>query len=431
MITERLLQFIWQFQYFNLNELQTFDGEPLYIIHPGLFNKDQGPDFSHTKIQIGTTTLIGNSELHITSSGWRQHKHSEDKNYSNVILHIVWQHDEDVKDCNGHPIPTLELQPRVSNLLINRYSQLMHSQLFVPCEKHLPVLSELGWVSWKERLIAERLQKKSIFVLNLLKDSRQHWEEVFWWMLARNFGIKVNQEVFEQVAKNISITILAKHKNQIHQLEALLLGQAGLLGDNFTEDYPLLLQREYRFLAKKYSLRDIFQKPLFLRMRPANFPTVRLAQLAMLINNSSHLFSKIKEANSSQELRSYLDIIANDYWHYHYRFEETTVYNPKRVGVQMVDNIIINTIVPVLFSYGYYNKDQHCKDKALHFLSELQPEKNNITKSWQLFNVSNINALESQALLELKKYYCDKKRCLECAVGNKLLRENASMQTST
>jgi hypothetical protein len=422
MINEKLLQFIWQFQYFNKNELQTIEGENLQIIHPGIYNKDQGPDFSEAKIKIENTVLVGNIELHIHSSDWHQHHHSSDKNYSN-ILHVVWNNDEIIFDNNGKAFPSLDLQSRVSNLLLEKYEQLMQSQQFVPCEKHLPVLSEIGWTSWKERMAVERLQRKSILVLELFEQSNHHWEEIFWWQLARNFGVKINAEIFEQLAKSISINIIAKHKNQIHQLEALLLGQSRLLENDFEEDYPKLLKREYQFLSKKYKLNILQKQPAFLRMRPANFPTVRLAQLAMLINHSTHLFSKIKEAKDIDEIKSLLNITANDYWHYHYIFDEATPYKPKKLGAQMTENIIINTIVPVLFAYGLYTREQQWKDKAIFFLNEIFAEQNSITKLWQQLNVKNANALDSQALLELKKYYCDEKRCLDCAVGNKLLKE--------
>jgi hypothetical protein len=308
--------------------------------------------------------------------------------------------------------------------MLQQYVELMQSQAFVPCEAHLPVLSDIGWQSWKERLVVERLQAKSTVVLNYLQQSNNHWEEIFWWLLARNFGMKINADIFENIARSIPVTILAKHKTQIHQLEALLLGQAGLLNEQFHEEYPILLQKEYLFLKKKHKLNSLAVQPAFLRMRPANFPTIRLAQLSMLINHSSHLFSKIKEIKLVDEVRYLLDVTANDYWHYHYRFDEPTDYQPKKLGLQMSNNIIINTIVPVLFAYGFFTKGQLYKDKAVEWLSLLQPEKNNITKGWTERGVTNSSSLDSQALLELKKSYCDIKHCLYCSVGNKLLRNN-------
>jgi hypothetical protein len=241
-------------------------------------------------------------------------------------------------------------------------------------------------------------------------------------LLARNFGIKVNADAFETIARSISINILAKHKTQIHQLEALLLGQAGLLEGKFTDDYPVLLQKEYKFLKAKYSLKSVSVPVFFLRMRPGNFPTVRLAQLAMLVQDSSHLFSKIKEAKTTKEVKAWLDLTANDYWHYHYKFDEASAFRKKKLGTAMVDNIIINTICPVLFAYGNYHDENKYKEKALKWLEETAAEKNNITKGFQKLGIENRNAFDSQALIELMNEYCSKKRCLECGVGNALLK---------
>ncbi len=423
-MTERLLQFIWQFQYYNASSLCTEHAEPLSIIQGGTFNTHQGPDFTNARIIIDQTTWAGNIELHVKASDWNRHLHSEDPNYQNIILHVVWENDVEIMDANGTALPTLILQPLVSKLLLQQYEWLMLSQDFVPCQKQLPVLSHLGWIGWKERLAIERLQHKSAHVNMLLQQANNHWEEVLWWMLCRNYGIKVNSDIFESVGKSISINILAKHKNQIHQLEALLLGQAGLLAGTFNKSYPLLLQREYVFLQKKYLLQPVPVKPFFLRMRPANFPTIRLAQLAMLVHQSSHLFSKIKEIESLKNVLELLNVTANDYWHYHYKFDEESDYKPKQLGVQTTANIIINTIVPVLFAYGKYAKEEIYIEKALKWLEELHAEKNTIIDTWKSFEVSAKNALESQALIELKNNFCNQKRCLECAVGNILLKSN-------
>jgi hypothetical protein len=421
-MNERLLQFIWQFQYFNKNELKIEQGDELTVIHPGKFNTNQGPDFLDAKIAIGATIWTGQVEMHIKSSDWLKHNHSTDKNYSNVILHVVWQHDAEITYQNSSVLPTLQLSNVVPKLLLSKFRELMVKEAFVACESYLPVLDDIKWVAWKERLAVERLQRKSELVLNLLKEANNHWEETFWWMLARNFGIKTNADIFEKIAKSLSLNILAKHKNQINQLEALLLGQAGLLDGEFEDEYVKLLQREYSFLQKKYQLQQLPVKPYFLRMRPANFPTVRLAQLSMLIYRSSHLFSKIKETNSLQVVNDSLNVTANDYWHYHYLLSEPGEYHPKQLGPQMTDNIIINTIVPVLFAYGLSHKDEAAKDKAIQWLTELSPEKNVITKKWESFEVVATNALESQALIELKNNYCNQRRCLQCSVGNAVLK---------
>jgi hypothetical protein len=281
---------------------------------------------------------------------------------------------------------------------------------------------EITWLSWKERLLIERLEQKSTSVNEYLSKNNYHWEETFWWMIAKNFGIKVNSEAFEKIAQSIPITVLAKHKNQLHQIEALLFGQAGLLDKDFEEDYPILLRKEYQFYKSKYNLQSTNANLFFLRMRPANFPTVRLAQLAMLIVHSVHLFSKIKEIEEVENVKKLLNVTANDYWYYHYNFDELSTYKIKNVGVQMINNLIINTVIPILFAYGHYTKEHHFKDKALRWLTQLTAEKNSRINGFLALQITIKNAFDSQALLQLKNEYCSKKRCLECAVGNKLLK---------
>ncbi|HZI54152.1 MAG TPA: DUF2851 family protein [Chitinophagaceae bacterium] len=444
-MTERLLQFIWQFQYFSKSDLVTANGELVQIINPGLFNTNQGPDFLNARIVIGAATWAGTVELHLKTSDWNKHGHQEDKNYANVILHVVWENDGDRnpvpvnENSDSVPadkrnrvslsVPVIELKNRVAKLLLQRYEELMLSTSFIPCEKNIAGIRDITWKSWKERLLAERLLRKSALAETFLRQNNYHWEETFWWLLARNFGMKVNADAFESIARSISLNVLAKYKNQIHRLEALLFGQAGLLEKEFLStdsssenDYPILLQKEYRFLQKKYNLRTV-PIPLYsLRMRPENFPSVRLAELAMLVHESAHLFSKIKEPASVNEIKKYFEVTANDYWHYHYQFSETSPYKKKKVGVSMVDNIIINTVAPLLFTFGSYHNENGYKDRAIQCLEEIQAEKNPITKGFKELNIEIKNARDSQALIELKNEYCNKKRCLECGIGNAVLR---------
>lgn len=425
-MTENLLQFIWQFQYLNIHSLNTTDGNQLQIIRPGTLNKHQGPDFTNAQINLNGTTWAGNIEIHILSSQWKKHKHDIDKQYDNVILHVVWSFDEEVMNTRGQNIPTLELKNRVSKILLERYESLMQAKNFVPCAENLPVLNYLQWTGWKQRLAIERLERKSAEINGQSGSNQFHWEEIFWWLLAKNFGIKVNANAFELLAKSIPLSVLAKKKNQSIVIEALLLGQAGLLQHEFEDEYPKMLQKEYAFISKKYALKPIHLSPVFLRMRPANFPTIRLAQLAKLICNSTHLFSKILEIESIKDIRELMDITANDYWHYHYTFDNLTPFKPKKLGTQMIDNIIINTIIPVLFAYGIYKNENASKEKALHWLSHIPSEKNNIINSWKAHGVASSNALESQALVELKNNYCNSRRCLDCTVGFHILRQKAS-----
>ena len=418
-MTERLLQYIWQFQHFNARNLQTTLGEPLQILSCGSLNTNQGPDFINAKIKIDTTIWAGNIEIHIKSSDWVLHHHSDDNNYRNIILHVVWQDDMVEK----LPFPTIEIQQHVSTVLLGRYEELMQSALFIPCQHHIQQVSALSFTAWKERLLVERLQQRAVYIEKLLQKNNQHWEETFWWLIARNFGIKINSEAFEKIAQTIPVNILGKHKSQIQQLEALILGQAALLDKNFEEDYPNMLRKEYVFLQKKYGLKKAHAPLYFLRMRPANFPSVRLAQLAMMVHQSQHLFSFIKEAKDIRQVQQLLNVTANDYWHYHYMFDEPGDYKKKTVGAQMILNICINTVIPVLYAYGYLNNKENYTTKALEWMEQLAAEKNSITKGFEQLNVENKSAYDSQALIQLKNEYCNYKQCLLCAVGNQVLRD--------
>lgn len=418
-MNERLLQFIWQHLYFQKDQLSTYDGLPVHILFQGTLNHHQGPDFLHARLLINQITWAGNIELHLKTSDWNKHGHSNDEHYNNTILHVVWEHDVH----EPQQIPLIELKNRVSAALLNQYNTLMQQTTFIPCENQLNKAGELVWSSWKERMIAERLYEKNEKIHQLLKETNGHWEETFWQLLARNFGITVNADAFESVAKTITVAQLAKNKHQIHQLEALLLGQAGLLNEHFTEDYPILLQKEYLHLQKKYKLQPSRQLLSFLRMRPSNFPTIRLAQLAMLIHQSSHLFSKIIEAPTIETIQQLLSVTANDYWHYHYQLNQPSAYRKKQLGKVMIENILINTIIPVLFAYALHNNKEQLKLKALDWLQQLPVEKNSITKKWEATGVQHKTAYDSQALLYLKKNYCNQKHCLNCAIGNSILKK--------
>lgn len=417
-MTEKLLHFIWQHQYFDARQLFCTQGESLLVLDKGTLNANQGPDFLNGKIKIAGTTLAGNIELHVLSSDWDLHQHSIDENYNNIILHVVWKHDQK----KIFPFPTLELQPLISSLLLSRYEELMQSAHFIACQQHIASIPDIIFYAWKERLLIERLQDRSKHIEDLLRQCNNHWEEVFWWMLARNFGVKINYESFERIAKTIPVKLLAKHKNQIHQLEALLLGQAAILDKTFEDDYPNMLRREYIFLQKKYKLKKAHAPLYFLRMRPANFPTVRLAQLAMLVHQSHHLFSIIKDQANLTELQNLLNVTANDYWHYRYMPDHPTSFKKKTLGKSMIENICINTIVPVLYAYGYYNNLDVYKNKAVDWLRLMGAEQNNIVRGYAVLGINCSNAFDSQALLQLKKWYCDEKKCLQCAVGGRLLK---------
>jgi Protein of unknown function (DUF2851) len=422
-MTERLLQYIWQFQYYNKEQLVTESGDTLQIIHPGQHNTSQGPDFLEAKIKLGSTLWAGSIEIHVNSSDWKKHRHGKDVNYKNVVLHVVWRND--AKD--DFELPVLVLSDRVAKVLLWQYDYWMLQPSPIPCSDKIEKINELVWASWKERLLVERLQRKSDYVLQVLHANKNNWEETCWQLLARNFGTKINEEAFERIAHTLPLNYLSKHRNQLITMEALLLGRAGLLKGPFTDEYPRLLFREYNFQCARHRLSNesliIVQ---FLRMRPASFPTIRLAQLAALLYQAGQLFSKIKEAASLKEIIQLLEISASDYWNTHYLPDTASPWKEKRLGKEMVGNIIVNTIVPLLFSYGLYYKDARYNDKALAWLMQTSNEKNKITKSWTGLGIANRHAYDSQSLVELTTRYCNQKKCLDCAVGNAILKRTAS-----
>lgn len=416
-MNEKLLQFIWQFQHFAAGELKTSTGEPIQVFQQGKLNHNQGPDFTDARIRVGNTTWAGQVELHVKSSEWDKHAHQHDPNYANVILHVVWE-----DDGWQYPVPLLELKGRVSGLLLGRYEKLMQAAAFIPCEKNIRTVHELISKSWNDRMLAERLERKAGKMLQLFNESGNHWDETAWWLLARNFGNPVNADAFEAMAKSLPLKLLSRHNSSIIQLEALLMGQAGLLTQQLKDDdYYLMLQREYRFLQSKYSLRRILMPVHFLRMRPVNFPTVRLAQLAAFIAQSVSYFDRMLECADAAKASEIFSVTANDYWHYHYRFGKTAAFQPKHLGVSMFQQILINTICPLLFAWGMYNKDEAVKEKAVRWMQHGQAEQNRITRGFQQLGIPNTTAADSQALIELKNEYCNARRCLECAIGNHLL----------
>lgn len=423
-MTEKLFHYIWRFQYFNRQALATTGGEPIEVIHPGQHNHQQGPDFLQARIRIGKTLLAGSVELHLRTSDWNRHQHSGDPNYHNVVLHVVYEH-----DGGGAHLPILELQPRISSLLLDHYQQLMQSDAFIPCGTRIGQVPELTLLAWKERLLAERLQRKAGQLSRPVSENQLHWEEGFWHLLARSFGARTNAEAFEAVARSLPLKVLARHSNSIHQLEAMLLGQARLLDFEFTDDYAQMLQREYRFLQAKWNLRPISLPVHFLRMRPPNFPTIRLAQLAALVQQSAHLFSKVLATEDLKELETLFQATANDYWHYHYRFDEPTPFQPKRIGEDMVHHLLINVVAPVLFAYGQFHKNNTYTLRAAAILDQLPSENNAVTRGFRSLGIMAHTAADAQALLELRNNYCNERRCLECAVGNSLLKRVVTVTT--
>jgi hypothetical protein len=421
-MNENLLQFIWQNRLFRNGPHHTNEGNLLEIIHIGNHNFNQGPDFLNARIKIDDTEWAGNIELHIRASDWYRHGHENDPNFRNIILHVVWINDMVIFNHVGLSLATFCIQPYISQILLSRYASLMHDNAFAkPCYTFLPAMSHLKWQAWKERLVVERLERKAMKIRKYLNEVHQDWETITWWLLAANMGLMVNETLFESVARTIPLKIIAIHRNQIQQLEAILMGQANLLDQVYDDHYPQMLQKEYRFLNKKYRFEKQVIQPAFLRMRPASFPTLRLAQLAILIQANDHFFDLFKNSNSVISVQKKLMVKPNDFWLYHYRFDDPGIYQEKRIGISMVNSIIINTVIPLLFTYGLIMKETSYQERALNWLMILGAEKNRITNDWTSYQVFNNTAFDSQALLELSNCYCKEKRCLSCAVGISIL----------
>ncbi|MGZ3757010.1 MAG: DUF2851 family protein [Mucilaginibacter sp.] len=425
LFTEDFLHYVWKFRLFDRADLQTTDGESIEIYSAGVHNTDSGPDFQNARIKIGDTMWAGNIELHLSSSDWQKHNHTTDNAYDNVILHVVYRDDEPVITTDGRSIATLELQNRIPAELYSRYHNLVFgNQTIIPCEASIGHVDDFTLRTWFTRVLIERLEKKSAAVVAALQLNRGDWEETFYQFLAANFGFKTNALPFELLAKSLPQNILAKHKNNPMQIEALIFGQAGFLTDDFTDTYPQTLKNEYEFLRKKYSLTPIEQHLWkFMRMRPQNFPTIRLAQFAALIVNANHLFSKVLDTREIKGLQNlFTDIKVNPYWEKHYRFDKESKPSAKNMGADSINIILLNTLVLFLFSYGKHNQLQHFMDRSLKLLESLPGEHNKIIADFNSLGVKTNSAFESQALLELKSYYCNYKKCLQCSVGNKILK---------
>jgi len=425
-MTEEFLHYIWRYRLFNQN-LKLTTGDECQIIDVGSHNIDAGPDFFNAKIKFDNTIWVGNIEIHIKSSDWFTHKHQHDKAYDNIILHIVYDDDKPVRRKNGELIPTISLRDKFDKKLFETYNDFMTNRNWIPCNNMIKEVDRFVLNNWIDRLMVERLENKAVEIEEQLKFNGNNWEETFYQFLARNFGFKVNSTPFELLAKSLSLNYLGKHKNNKFQIEALLFGQAGLLSKKYEDEYPKKLQREYLFLQKKYMLIPIDPHLWrYMRMRPSNFPTIRLAQFADLVFNSSHLFSKILETDLLKDLCGYFELSVSKYWETHYSFDKKSKKTKKQIGKSTINLIVINTIIPFLFVFGRLRNNQAIIDKALKFLDQIPGESNSILNKWNELGMSVQTAYNTQALLELKNNYCNKKKCLSCGIGNVLLKNASS-----
>jgi len=402
------------------DDFLTAEGKDVYVIDPGLANTDAGPDFFNAKVKIGETVWVGNVELHVKASDWVAHGHQSDKMYNNVVLHVVRYDDAAV--CNANDETVVQAVMNVPPKVEDNIEWLLSRDTPVACAAHIFKVSAVETSAWLTALLIERLERKTGDVNLRLEQNAKDWNETFYITLMRSFGFGTNSDICERLAKSLPLKYILKHRNSSLQTEALLFGQAGLTEENPDDDYCVALKREYDFLSKKYGLRSV-EGFLFrnLRTRPSNFPHVRLAQAAAVWVNKDLLFSKTIEADNLDDLRLFFDVEPSEYWLTHYNFRTVSVEKKKSLGRSATDIILINTVIPMLFAYGKCRNMPELCGKALRFLEELPAEKNAIVSLFGRSGVKVRNAGDSQALIQLRKEYCDRKRCLDCRTGYKVI----------
>jgi hypothetical protein len=423
-MNEAFLHFIWQYRLYN-TQITTTSNKLIEVLNPGQHNHDAGPDFTNARVKIENTIWAGNVEIHMKSSDWHRHNHQTDPAYDNVILHVVFENDREILDKNLIPLPTVELKGLIHEGVYKKYFYYLNNQLWIPCEKDITLVNPITISAWMERLFIERMERKTEGIFTLFRQNHKSLSETYYQLLAGNFGFKTNEQPFLMLARYLPVSVLGKHKNSTFQTEALLFGCAGMLEPDFKDDYPNQLKTEFEFLKKKYSL-PAMQQHLwkFLRLRPTNFPTIRISQFAALIAKSNNLLSMLMEAESAGEIKSFFDVQASAYWDDHYNFDKPSTKRPKMLGDSATEILIMNSVVQFMFFLSKVKGNESYRNKAIKIMLDLKPEKNHIITKWSQIGVIPRNAFETQALLELKNSYCKQKQCLRCNIGNKLLRQS-------
>jgi hypothetical protein len=424
-MNEDFLHYVWKYKVFSKVDFKTTNKERLTILKSGLHNKNAGPDFLNAQLKIEGQTWIGNLEMHTKASDWYLHNHETDANYDAVILHVVWENDAVIFMKNNKPLPTLVLKDFVDASVLNNYRKLFLTPTnWIPCKDAIVTVDEFTFSNWKERLFFERLERKSIEISSLLQQENNNFEAVLFQLLAKNFGLKVNADAFLRLAQSIDFSIIQKVGFNKNQFAALLFGQAGFLEEEIEDEYYQQLKREYNYLKHKFKLNAIPKNEFsFFRMRPNNFPTIRIAQLVSLFNTHQNLFSKLMAINKLKDFHELFAVEIHPFWKTHYNFEATSKPSPKKLTSSFVDLLIINTIIPLKFLYEK-SRGEMDTPSFLKLLNNIKSEKNNIISKFHEIGVGAKNAFETQALLELKNKYCAPKRCLECAIGNALLKRH-------
>ena len=430
---EDFLYYLWENRLFT-KELETITKQPVQVITTGYRNTNSGPDFMEAKIKIGEQVWAGQVEIHVKTSDWNRHGHQYDKAYGNVVLHVVYENDVWVNN-----IPVVALKGHFDETLYHSYQRLVESKRWIACERDMGKVQPYTLLSMLDRMAIERIAVKSEAVSRLLNASKFDWEGTFYQLVLRYFGLKVNSEASEYLSHILPLKTLLKHADNLTQIEAMLFGCAGFLTKDFTEEYPQLLKREFSVMRAKFGLLTMPEERWkFMRMRPVNFPTIRIAQIAQLIHKNGCMFAKIREADTIEQIRTLFDVKASAYWDTHYRFPTTTnTIGPsrqdkqkpnqndsptaKRIGDGTIDVLIINAVIPLLFCYGKYHKDERYCEQALRFWESTNAEDNTVVRDFARNGITATNAMQSQALLHLYNHYCKRKRCLECSIGNVIL----------
>lgn len=417
-MNEAFLHFIWKFQKFEA-ELTTTSGEEISIFYQGTHNHDAGPDFSEARLKIGDLEWNGQVEIHLKSSDWDHHNHTSDPAYNTVVLHVVWEHDKEILREDGTPIPTVELKNSVNLELVSDYTKYLSQPSDILCHAHLKSVNDLTWISNLDRMLAHRLENKSKRILDFAKATNYDWEETAYRTLGRNFGFSLNAETFQQLTENLPLKFVSKHSSNPQQIEALIFGVAGFLEEP-VDEYQGGLKKEFDFLKQKYDLNDNLHRThwKFGKMRPTNFPTVRMAQFSTILLTHQKLFSLFSEISTVKELKKKLTVKPSVYWQEHYDFGKKVKKGSNALGKSSFDNLTINSVAPMLAAYSIYTDQPALMEKAVGLLEELPPEKNRYTNKWTALNKSAKSAFDSQAQITLYRDFCAKKNCLNCGIGN-------------
>ena len=420
---EQLLHYVWKHKIFSLKELKTTTGQQVEVIDTGLANTDAGPGFFNAKLKLDGVLWIGNIEIHERSSDWFKHGHHADTGYNSVILHIASEIDTEISRSNGERIPQIQLI--CPEAVRTNYKELLETASYPPCYRIIPSLSPFTAHSWMSALQMERFEQKATLLNERLKRCQGNWEDAFFITLARNFGFGLNGDAFETWAHQLPFRAVDKHRNDLFQIEAIFFGQAGILEDSDGDGYYLRLKKEYIYLQHKFELIPMNTSLWrFLRLRPTNFPHIRIAQLACLYHRAYGLLSRIMETETLQGVRDILKGGTSEYWLTHYTFGGSSPSRPKTLSNTSLDLLIINTVVTFLYAYGLHKGNRVLCARAGSFLEELKAENNYITRMWEQCGMKASNAADSQALIQLKKEYCDKKKCLYCRIGYEYLKRS-------